>query len=183
MKIVYSTKPENKSGFILLLLAVLAIIILFFIVIEEGDILFDLNIFSEITIIVVLLFILMGWVYYFLDEAIWQLLGEEDCECNDEILVITKRRLFKRKKVIRWSDITHITEYVPNKIVQIFTYCTITGVSQNTILIQYGEGKQYRCGVNLKKKQIQNSIKMLIRLRNNNIQKDILSQKRNVSFC
>ncbi len=159
--LVYSTKPENKSGLFLLLLSVAATFVLVYIVIEERTLLFDLNRNSDLVIVVLLVLIICTMIHYVLDEAIWQLFGEERCECDNEAIVITKRRLLKRRKVISYGDISSITEYVPNTLWQIVTYFTIAGMSQDTIMIRYGRNRKYSCGANLNKRQIQKTMETL----------------------
>ena len=158
MKRVYSTKPENKGGFFLLLTILAGLIMVY----GYGSILLDCSKISDIVIVSLILLAIGGWIYYFLDEAIWQIFGKEKCECNDMMIIITRQRLLKKRKVIYWNEITNISLYKPNKIWDIISFFTIVGSSQNTILIQYGSKKKYKCGVNLNPIQVQKVIKMLV---------------------
>ena len=118
MKRVYSTKPENKGG-VFLLLTILAGL---FLVYGYVSILLDCSSISDIVIVSLILFAIFAWIYYFLDEAIWLMFGKEKCEYDDSKIVITKHRLFKRRKEIPWNEITDISLYSPGLIVELFTY-------------------------------------------------------------
>ena len=157
MKRVYSTKPENKGGFFLLLMSFAGLIMVY----GYGSILLDCSKISDIVIVSLILFAIFAWIYYFLDEAIWLMFGKEKCEYDDTKIVITKHRLFKRRKEIPWNEITDISLYSPGLIVELFTYPSLTGTPQGTILIKYGKGKKYKCGVNLGRIKAQKVIEML----------------------
>lgn len=166
MKRVYSTKPENKGG-VFLLLTILAGL---FLVYGYVSILLDCSKISDIVIVSLILFAIFAWIYYFLDEAIWLMFGKEKCEYDDSKIVITKHRLFKRRKEIPWNEITDISLYSPGLIVELFTYPSLTGTPQGTILIKYGKGKKYKCGVNLDRIKAQKVINELYK----NIERRIL---------
>ena len=117
MKRVYSTKPENKGG-VFLLVTILAGL---FLVYGYVSILLDCSKISDIVIVSLILFAIFAWIYYFLDEAIWLMFGKEKCEYDDTKIVITKHRLFKRRKEIPWNEITDISLYSPGLIVELFT--------------------------------------------------------------
>ena len=157
MKRVYSTKPENKGGFFLLLMSFAGLIMVY----GYGSILLDCSKISDIVIVSLVLLAILAWIYYFLDEAIWLMFGKEKCEYDDTKIVITKHRLFKRRKEIPWNEITDISLYSPGLIVELFTYPSLTGTPQGTILIKYGKGKKYKCGVNLGRIKAQKVIEML----------------------
>ena len=137
MKRVYSTKPENKGGFFLLLTILAGLIMVY----GYGSILLDCSKISDIVIVSLVLLAILAWNYYILDEAIWLMFGKEKCEYDDSKIVITKHRLFKRRKEIPWNEITDISLYSPGLIVELFTYPSLTGTPQGTILIKYGKGK------------------------------------------
>ena len=166
MKRVYSTKPENKGGFFLLLMSFAGLIMVY----GYGSILLDCSKISDIVIVSLILFAIFAWIYYFLDEAIWLMFGKEKCEYDDTKIVITKHRLFKRRKEIPWNEITDISLYSPGLIVEIITYPSLVGTPQGTILIKYGKGKKYKCGVNLGRIKAQKVINELCK----NIKRRIL---------
>ena len=155
MKRVYSTKPENKGGFFLLLMSFAGLIMVY----GYGSILLDCSKISDIVIVSLVLFAILAWNYYILDEAIWLMFGKEKCEYDDTKIVITKH--LKRRKEIPWNEITDISLYSPGLIVELFTYPSLTGTPQGTILIKYGKGKKYKCGVNLGRIKAQKVIEML----------------------
>ena len=162
MSLIYEAKPENKSGFILSLLSIAGVVLLFIIVHEEGLFFCDLNKPSDILIISVLFLFICGWLLFIIDEAFWQIFGRETCECQNMEIIITKYRLIKRKKIIRWSEITNISEYNPNLIWGIITFYTIAGTKQDTLIIHYGKGKKYSFGVNLTPKQVNAVVRFII---------------------
>lgn len=166
MKRVYSTKPENKGGFFLLLMSFAGLIMVY----GYGSILLDCSKISDIVIVSLVLLAIFAWIYYFLDEAIWLMFGKEKCEYDDTKIVITKHRVFKRRKEIPWNEITDISLYSPGLIVELFTYPSLTGTPQGTILIKYGKGKKYKCGVNLGRIKAQKVINELYK----NIKRRIL---------
>ena len=158
MTIIYSTKPENKSGFILLLMSLGGLFLAF----GYGSLLLDCSKISDIVIVSLILLSIGTWIYYILDEAIWQMFGKEKCEYNDKCIIITKHRIFKSRKVILWSEITNISLYTPTKIWEIITFFSLSGTSQDTILFRYRKGKKYKCGANLNRIQAQRAIRLLV---------------------
>ena len=120
-----------------------------FVAFGYGSLLLDCSKISDVVIVSLILFAIGAWIYYILDEAIWQMFGKEKCEYNDKCIIITKHRIFKSRKVILWSEITNISLYTPTKIWKIITFFSLSGTSQNTILFRYRKGKKYKCGANL----------------------------------
>ncbi|MBR3938444.1 MAG: hypothetical protein IKJ67_00520 [Bacteroidales bacterium] len=157
MMLIYSTKPENKGGIFLLLFTVMG----FIAAISFGSLLLECSKISDILIIILILFVVGAGLCYILDEAVWQMFGKEICECDDTKIIITRRRLFKRRKMILWNEITNISLYDTNNLQEIFFSFTLAGSFQNTIQLRYGNGKKYKCGANLSKIQAQNVIKLL----------------------
>lgn len=166
MMLIYSTKPENKGGIFLLLMSFGGL----FMVYGYGSLLLDCRKISDIVIISLVFLAISAQIYYFLDEAIWQMFGKEKCEYDDTKIVITKQRLFKRRKEIPWSEIADISLHSPNIIVELFTYPSLVGIPQGSILIKYGNGKKYKCGVGLDRIKAQKVINELYK----NIERRIL---------
>lgn len=154
---IYSTKPENKGGIFLLLFSVMG----FIAAISFGSLLLDCSKISDIVIIILILLVVGVGLWYMLDEAVWQMFGKEKCECDDTKIIITRHRVFKIKKVIPRSEITNISLYDTNNLRERFFSFTLSGSSQNTILLRYGNGRKYKCGANLTKSQARNAIKLL----------------------
>lgn len=175
MSPIYTSKPENKSGIILLLMSILTIIIVVIIILSETEILYEIEKTSDIAIACSVLLLVCCWAVFLMDEAIWQICGEERCECNNDGIIITKRRMINRRKVIYWGEITNISFYNPNSIWKTVTFLTVAGVTQDTILIRYGNNKKYRMGTNLKRTQAIKVVKEVLQY------KDFYNGKQNTN--
>ena len=61
--------------------------------------------------------------------------------------------MIKRRMYIPWEEIIDVSPYSPKRIWRLITYFTISGMTQDTILIRYRDGKRYACGTNLNRTQ------------------------------
>ncbi len=155
MKLLYKSRPENKGGFALACFVILIMIMIAIIVYEERLYLVDMeNVLDCITMLFICM-VIVAFLFYLLDEAYWQIFGVEVCEYDSMGIRITKKRIIKKVKYIQWTDVSYISELKINPIWKVITHFTISGVSQDKIVIHYGHSKVFRCGTNLNKIQLQ----------------------------
>ena len=158
---IYKSKPENRSGHILLLVSFIAIVLTLLIIFSERETIFCFSRVSDIVIFLVLIVLVCAWILFILDEAIWQIWGKEECSYNNQGIIVTKYRMIKKRKYIPWEAISSVSPYSPSRIWKVMTYFTISGTTQDTIVIRYGNGKRYTCGTNLNRIQQREAISLL----------------------
>lgn len=150
---IYKSKPENRSGQILLLVSFIAIVLTLLIIFSERETICCFSRVSDIVIFLVLIVLVCVWILFILDEAIWQIWGKEECSYDNQGIIVTKYRMIKKRKYIPWDAISSVSPYSPSRIWKVMTYFTISGTTQDKILIRYGNGKKFICGTNLNRIQ------------------------------
>lgn len=160
MKLLYTSKPENKGGWGLTFFSFIFILMVGILVYEECLFMGGLENFFDYTVFLVICIIIMILLSYLLNEAFWQIIGVEICEYDCNGVKITKKSILKKTKYIRWNEISNVSEVTIHPIWRIITHFTLSGVSQNKIAIHYKQRKIFKCGANLSKEQIRKVIEV-----------------------
>ena len=169
---IYRSKAPNQSGYLLLALTFAVLSVMFLLFYIDKDILFSITVASDVVIVVLIALIICTWILYLLDEAIWQISGREECVCNGTGIIITKRRLIRRRKFIPWNVLSDVSPYTPNHLWQFITRFTVTGVPQDTIIIRYGRDQKYTCGAGLSRSQALDAINLIRNITNSGKQSE-----------
>ena len=171
MKLLYTSKPENKGGWTLSVFSIFIFIIIGTLLYEERLFMEGFGNYFDYAVFFVLCIIVISLLVYLIREAFWQMFGLEICEYDDNGVKITKKIIFKKRfsvhehslnkynqvsktKFIKWDEISNVTEMETPPIWNIITHFTLAGVSQNKITIHYRRRMVFRCGTNLSKAQI-----------------------------
>lgn len=149
MKLLYTSKPENRGGLNLAIFLFFIILIIGILVYEERLFMVDFGNFFDCFILIMICTVIIFFLFYLLDEAFWQMFGVEICEYDISGIRITKKSIVKKIKFIRWNEISNVSEAKIHPIWKIVTYFSLSGIPQDKIAIYYRHRKVYKCGTNL----------------------------------
>lgn len=158
MKLLYTSKPENRGGLKLAFFLFFIILIIGILVYEERLLMVGLGNFFDYFMILMICMVVIFFLLYLLDEAFWQMFGVEICEYDISGIRITKKSIVKKTKFIRWNEISNISEAKTHPIWKVVTYFSLAGIPQDKIAIYYGHRKVYTCGTNLSIIQIRETL-------------------------
>lgn len=165
MNVLCHKKTINKSGVWLLFFCLIPLSITLIFMIRFLDFFINWSFYSLFWIFALVLFPAFGFTY-FLDEALWQIIGEEIIQYNEKYVVIERRgRIFRKKNIIFWNNIKDITPDNKYSIYRMVSYFSIAGTRQETVKIYCVNKRHVYCGINLNETQSKDLITQLQQLR------------------